>query len=116
MPRDRHTLQPDPLSPPSGSTVAVEDRQSQFLDLYHPSASQACPGIVRRGRMCPLYRATRPFGVRSPQRISANETMPVGADEYARTLIMFSWTALPCATPAAIGIVSFPAPQKAPST
>src|SRR5262245_15023225 len=57
-----------------------------------------------------------PARSRRPQRISAKETMPVGADEYATTLMRLSWTALPWAAPAAIGIVSLPAPQKAPST
>jgi len=57
-----------------------------------------------------------PFGMKRPLRISAKETMPVGADEYARTLITPSCAGLPCAAPAAIGIVPLPAPQNAPST
>ena len=41
----------------------------------------------------------------------ANDTIPVGADEYATTLMTCSWKALPWAGPAARGIVELPAPQ-----
>jgi hypothetical protein len=43
--------------------------------------------------------------------MSAKEMIPVGADEYAATLITASSKALPRAAPAARGIVEWPAPQ-----
>jgi hypothetical protein len=37
--------------------------------------------------------------------------MPVGADEYAPTVIMLSWKALHWAAPAVSGVVVWPAPE-----
>src|SRR5262245_2041532 len=55
------------------------------------------------------------FAPRNPQRISAKEMRPGGPDEYAKTLIVFSWKTVPCAVPAPSGMVSLPALQMAAS-
>ena len=54
--------------------------------------------------------------MRRPQRMSAKEVRPGGADEHATTLITASCKTVPRAGPAASGMFELPAPQAAAST
>src|SRR5436190_21412988 len=81
------------------------------LSLDEMPVPACVPGTMDEnvGTLVVAHSEVRPrtFGAPSPQKISAKERMPVGADEYAATLITASCIWLPRATPAATGLGSF---------